>query len=90
MNDSTHRKVIEAIHSKWLDGKPFAVHEVRDASGVSTSSVRRTLDFLVEIRLVRHSTKASLRRNYRVMASWNDNITENIEAFELAKIMEMK
>jgi predicted transcriptional regulator len=83
---STHRKIIAVITEHFAEGKPFAVHELRDEAKVSTSSVRRTLDDLVELCFVSHAKKGYQGRVYRTTARWTtkDRVQND---FELAKVV---
>lgn len=83
---SIHRKIIIEIDNKWHDGTPFAIWEVRNNVGVSTSSVTRTLKKLVDLRLLFYSSKGYVGRHYRVAARWI-NVDEVIENYEFAKIL---
>lgn len=86
-NNSTHRKIIAAIHEHWFNGSAFALRDVASESNVSTSSVVRTLKMLKGMKMVSYSIKAYQGRHYRVNTSWPHNEKEVIEAFELAKIL---
>ena len=88
MPESTYRKVIATISEKWSDGTPFAIWEVRDASGVSTSSVVRTLKRLRYLQLLYYneSRRSYAKRNFRVTARWLSNKTV-VDQFELARVV---
>lgn len=85
----THRKVIEAIHNNYLNGAPFAIHELRELAGVSTSSVVRVLRKLVEFKLLDHSERAYAGRHYRVTMHWNRDVNELVENYEIGRMIEL-
>lgn len=86
---STYKKVIEAIHKnkEWSAGQPFAIWEVRDASGASTSSVIRTIKHLINIRLVMKAKKGYVGRLYRVGPRWPNTVKQAIDDFEFGKVL---
>lgn len=84
---STHRKVIACIHENWKNGDPFAIHQIVRASGVSNSSVKRTLGYLVYIRHVSKTKKAFAGKFYRVSKTWPRTVTEAISNYETAKMV---
>lgn len=86
---STHRRIIDAIHSYWFSGEPFGIWQVRDTSGVSTSSVIRTVKMLVRLRMLSHSKRAYAGKHYRVTGQWPAKVTDAIDAFEYAKILKI-
>lgn len=88
---STHRKIIKTIHANpnWLRGNPFAIWEVRDASGVSTSSIRRALISLVAYNFVIHLKKGFMGRKYRVNFRWPADVNQAIRDYEYGKILEI-
>ena len=83
---STHRKVIETIDRHWRTGAPFAIWEVRDASGVSTSSIVRCLRRLQDLRLVIHKDRVYADRHYRVAPRWT-NAKDVLENYQYAKML---
>jgi len=87
MNDSNHRIVIRMIDEKFPDGS-FAIHEVRDATGVSSSTVTRVLRALVKLRLVRHSPHAFAGKHYRATVRWT-HAASVIDTYEYAKALKI-
>src|SRR5262245_7446484 len=85
---SKHRQVIAFIHL-GLRGRPFSIVDIRDGANVSTSSVTRTLKQLVNLRMLRHYCNRYAGRNYECSSQWSDDVMKNIEAFELAKILNL-
>lgn len=85
MDRSSHRNIITYIHNKWHDGAPFAIWEVRDGSGFSTTSVVRTLRQLVKLRMVQRSNKGFMGKHYRITVRWPVSAKDAIENFELSK-----
>ena len=83
---STHRKVIAVIHLGFRD-KQFAIWELRSASGISGSSVTRTLRQLTSLKLVRHTENRFKGRNYEVTRAWDTDVMKVIEIYELAKVL---
>lgn len=86
---STHRRIIDVIHTEWFNGGSFAIREVAAAADVSISSVLRTLHILRQIRLISYSERAFAGRHYRVNNNWPQTMKEAIDAFEYAKILRM-
>jgi hypothetical protein len=84
---STHRKIIEAIHQDYAGGRAFALRDLISATGVSSSSVIRTLRLLKILCLVLYSKRANMGRHYRVSSKWPTTLSEAIYNFELAKIL---
>ena len=83
---STHRKVIAYIHLGFRE-RPFAIHEVRSGSGVSNSSVTRTMQKLVDLKLLKHSENKHQGRNYEVTRLWDNDVMKVIEVYEYAKVL---
>mgnify|MGYP001558386291 CR=1 FL=1 len=86
---SVYRKIIQTIHEGWFGGEPFAIHEVRDKSGVSKSSVIRVLKLLVKIKVVAHRPGGYAGRHYRVTQTWPMTLRDAVEAFEMAKVLKV-
>jgi len=84
---AAHRKIIRAIHNRWLDGTAFSPNEVLQESGCSQSSILRALRYLQHIRNVSKQAKGFRGRRYRVTANWPPDVENAIEAFEQAKAM---
>jgi len=84
---SVYRKVINAIHENWRGGAPFAIWEVRDHAKVSTSSARRIVTDLVDLRLLNYKRPAYASKHYRVVERWPVNVKDVIQNFELAKVL---
>lgn len=85
---STHKKIIRAITTKWGSGEPFAIWEVRDASGCSTSSVTRVVKKLVQLDILRHTVHGFMGRHYRVTYKWT-SVDDVIESYEYAKVLKL-
>lgn len=86
---SAHRNIIKHIHDNWHDGSPFAIWELRKASGFSNSSVIRVLRQLVKLRMVIHTSKGFQGRHYRLSVKWPASANDAIENFELSKILKI-
>lgn len=86
---STHRKIIAAIHEGFGAGAPFALRDIVTRSGVSQSSVMRTLVTMRSAHLVVYSPMAYAARHYRVGRNWPKTESEAIEVFELFKVLNM-
>jgi hypothetical protein len=86
---SAHRKIIRAIHENCIKGDPFAIWEIRDLSGVSTSSVRRTMESLVNYNFIIHLKKGFRGRKYRVNFRWPKDVATAIKDYEFGKILEI-
>lgn len=84
---SVTRKIVEAInaHDRNI---PFAVWEIRNASGCSTSSTRRVIDALVAISLIYYRPGGYGSRNYRVGVRWL-NAEDVMEIFQLSKALDI-
>ena len=88
-SESTHRKVIEFIGKNFQPSNlPFAIWEIRKGTGVSTSSVVRTLGKLVDFSFVIHSDRGYGSRHYRCALRWQTT-RQVIEDFELGKILKI-
>jgi DNA-binding transcriptional regulator GbsR (MarR family) len=83
-----HRKVITYIHLGLLKRR-FAIWEIVDGCAVSTSSVTRTLRKLEDLKLVRHAKRGYKGRNYEVSSIWNKDVMKVIEAYEVAKTLDL-
>jgi DNA-binding transcriptional regulator GbsR (MarR family) len=86
---STHRKVIDTIHTSWSGGTPFAIWEIRNAAHVSTSSVIRVLRILMRLKLVSHTKRGHVGQHYRVTVRWPSATKDAIDAFEYARILKI-
>ena len=87
ISESTHITIITFIDSQWRDGRPFAIHEIVKGTSVSTSSVIRSLKFLIAIRLIKKQSKGFQGRHYQVNHTWVGTTRQLIDAFEFAKVM---
>ena len=83
---TTHRKIISCIHIVYRNHR-FALWEIRIATGVSPSSIARTMKQLVRLRLVRHFPNSGQDRNYLTTSLWSQDVMKNIEVFETAKVL---
>ena len=86
---NNYRRVIIAIHEKWFNGKGFAIWEVRDAAAVSSSTARRVITDLMDLRLVHKRQKSYLGRKYHVTSRWPIDQQGVVDAYELNKIIKM-
>ena len=82
---SNHRKIISWIHI--MRTKRFAIHEVRDAVGVSASTATRVLRKLIDLKLVTHHAHSAAKRNYSVSSRWPNDVKDAWENYELAKVL---
>lgn len=83
--ESSYRRIIAVIHQNYHGGsQPFAVWELRDKTGLSTSTVRRTVEQLVFLKFVDYIKRAYAGRHYKVGEKWPFDLKDVIENYELA------
>lgn len=88
----SHRKVIAYIHLvAFRVEKPtrFSVKIIEEGSGVSNSSVTRTLRKLVDLKLLRHYDSGFAQRHYQTTNAWPKDVMKVIETYELAKVLKL-
>lgn len=85
--NASYSKIIEAIDS--IDrSRQFAIWEIRDKSGCSTSSVTRAFRVLVHLGFIKHMGHGYLNRHYKTTPRW-DSAEDVNKMFELAKLVNL-
>lgn len=83
--EATHRIVIRDIDARSR-ALPFAIWEVVKSTGISSSSVTRTLRELEEIGLILRSNRGYRNRYYRKALAWS-SADIVIDDFETARVL---